>query len=138
LDSRFPEWSWHVEFIEFGHGGGAEELDGSPTRTEYEFGQPHWILDKKLIGYFSYTVVRELGQAPLYLSIIPDGQKLQFYWSGLGTNYIYTLENRSLLANSKWSAVPGALWPLKTNQWTVPRPSASTRFYRVKAEQPQW
>jgi len=68
------------------------------------------------------------------LSVIPDGQNLQFHWSGVGTNYVYTLEGKESLASTNWLALPGASWPLKTNHWPLPFTNATARFYRVIAE----
>jgi len=39
------------------------------------------------------------------------------------------------LASTNWLAIPGASWPLSTNNWTVLQTNATARFYRVKAEQ---
>ena len=139
LDPKFPEWSWHVvEFFEFGDYS-IEILDGGPSGVETD---PDWYMADPdgrhgLIAFWQYTVVRELGSVPLYLSIVPDGQNLQFYWSGVGTNYVYTFEGKESLASPNWLAIPGGSWPLKTNQWTLPRTNATARFYRVRAEQTQ-
>jgi len=134
-DRRFPEWSWHVvEFRSFGDFA-AEILDGSPTDVEND---PAWYRGEDgrqgLIGFWAYTIVRELGARPHYLSTLPEAQNLQFYWSGLGTNYFYTLEGRESLASTNWFSVPGAAWPLKTNHWTLPQTNAAARFYRVRVE----
>src|SRR2546426_2284988 len=134
VDPKFSEWSWHVvEFLEF-NDASAEILDGSPTILEND---PAWYggQDSRqgLIGFWGYTVVRELGPRPFYLSIRPEGQKLQFYWSTPGTNYVYTLEGKESLASTNWLALPGASWPLKTNHWTLPLMNATPLFYRVKA-----
>ena len=136
LNPSFPEWSWHVvEFRGFGDAT-IEILDGAPTEVEND---PDWYLSNDgrqgLIGFWNYTVVRELGPTPLYLSIIPEQQDLEFYWSGLGTNYVYTLEEEESLAGTNWFAVPGISWPLKTNQWSLSLTNAPARFYRVRAEQ---
>ena len=136
VDPRFPEWSWHViEFIEF-NDYTLIILDGCSTDVEND---PSWYLHNDprqgLIGFWNFTIVRELGLVPLYMSIIPEAQNLQFYWSGVGTNHVYTLEGKESLASTNWFAVPGASWPLQTNQWTVPLMNASVPFYRVKAEQ---
>ena len=72
---------------------------------------------------------------PLYLSILPEEQNLQFHWSGLGTNYVYTLEGSDLLASTNWFALAGGAWPLKTNHWTLPLTNNLASFYRVRAEQ---
>jgi hypothetical protein len=128
-DPMFPQWSWHVvEFLRFADIS-AEILDGSPTSVEdgrYTGGE--------LIGFWRYTVVRELGPVPLYLSIVPDDQHVQVYWSGLGASYVYTLETKRSADSQSWVAVPGAEWPLATNQWTLPMTNAEG-FFRVKAEE---
>jgi hypothetical protein len=129
LDPRLPEWSWHVvEFIGFVDFT-AEIHDSCPTWLE----QSDWS-GKYEIGFWAYTVVRELGPAPLYLSVLPEGENLEIYWSGVGTNYVYTLEGKESLASTNWFALPGATWPLKTNHWSLPLVNASARFYRVRAE----
>src|SRR5207249_1990005 len=93
VDPKFPEWSWHViEFRGFGDYT-VDWLNGSPSEVEND---PNWYLGldvrQGLIGFWDYTIVKELGLATLYLSIITEGHNLQLYWSGLGTNYVYTLE----------------------------------------------
>jgi hypothetical protein len=136
LDPRFQEWSWHVEFVAFTEGT-PETWDGWPTYTESVFEDSPYVHEKTKIGYWDYTVIRELGPVPLALSIIPDGQRLQFYWSGLGRNYLYTLESKTSLTGANWSAPANVIGPRHTNHWTLPRPARGTGFYRVKAEQPK-
>ncbi len=128
LDPTFREWSWHVtEFLAFGQIT-AEILDGWPTGVEEgHVGGP-------TIGFWHYTVVRELGPVPLYLSAIPEEQAVYLYWSGLGTNYLYTLESKKSLTGTELAPVPGALWPLATNQWNAAMPDGIVMFFRVKAE----
>jgi hypothetical protein len=150
VDPKFYEWSWHVsQFLAFGEVG-AEILDGTPWYTEYLCaGTPPpgpWSgLVTPLpghvppgepfeIGYYNYTVVRELGPAPLFLSISSEGENLQIYWSAPGTNtYLYTLERVDSLSGGNWSAVPGP-WRLQTNHWTLTRTDGPTGFFRVRAE----
>jgi len=136
LNPRFPEWSWHVvEFREFGDRT-IEIIDGSPTDVEND---PNWYFGtdgrQGFIGFWAYTVVRDLGPAPLFLSILPNGQNLQFYWSTSDTNHVYTLEVKESLASTNWFPIQGATWPLKTNQWSLSLTNAPSRFYRVRAEQ---
>jgi len=132
LDPKFPKWSWQVsQFLGFGDYT-IEVLDGSPTQLEW-FDWSHG--GEATIGFWDYSVMRELGPAPLYVSIVPEDQKLQFYWSGVGTNYVYTLERKESLASTNWLAIPGASWPLKTNHWTLALTNAPAPFYRVKTEQ---
>jgi len=127
LDPRFPEWSWHVEeFLRFA-AYSAEILDGWPTGLEGMTGGAE-------IGFWDYTVVRELGPIPLYLSILPEVEDLEFYWSGVGTNHVYTLERNESLTGTNWFSLPGADWPLKTNHWTLPRTNVTAAFYRVRAD----
>jgi hypothetical protein len=133
IDPRFPQWSWHVvEFLGFGDVT-ADWLDGSATELEND---PAWYMGldvrRGIIGFWLYTVVKELGPVALYVSTFPEGHNLQIYWSGVGTNYVYTLEWKESLASTNWLAVPGASWPLKTNQWTLPLTNGPARFYRVR------
>ena len=138
LDPKFPEWSWHViEFQEFADVS-ADVQDGSPTKLEND---PAWYLGdarQGLIGFWAYTVVKELGPVPLYLSIVPEVHSRQLSWIGVGTNYVYnvyTLEGKESLTSTNWLAVPGASWPLKTNHWTLSLTNVPAPLYRVKAEQ---
>src|SRR2546430_6389920 len=91
LDPKFPKWSWQVEqFLRFGDGT-AEDLDGSPPHRAQA------ACSRRGAGsacFRHYTVVRALGPVPLYLSVIPEGQNLEFYWSSPGTNHVYTLESK--------------------------------------------
>ena len=79
--------------------------------------------------------MKELGPVPLYLSIVGEGQNLEFYWSGVGTNYVNTVESKEALARTNWFPIHGATWPLRTNHWTLALTNAPAPFYRVKAEQ---
>jgi len=131
LDPKFPKWSWQVsEFLVFSFST-PEILDGSPSQLEPFDGSSG---GQAAIGFWNYTIVRELGPIPLYLCIVPGEQNLQFYWSGLGTNYVYTLEGKKALASTNWLSLPGASWPLRTNHWTLPLTNAPAPLYRVKAD----
>lgn len=133
LDTKFPKWSWQVDEFHSFSDFTAEELDGGPTQLEEDF---DWSRGgEATIGFWAYTVVRELGPVPLYLSIIPEREDLQFYWSSPGTNNVYTLEGKESLVSTNWVALPGAVWPLKTNHWSVALTNSPAPFYRVKAEQ---
>ena len=70
LDPKFPRWSWQVsQFLGFAEIT-AEVLDGNPT----QLGQSDWTGDGQVtIGFWDYTIVRELGPMPLYLSVVPGG-----------------------------------------------------------------
>jgi hypothetical protein len=131
-DTRFPEWSWHVtEFLGFADVT-AEILDGSPSYTE-RLGSNAPPGEPFEIGYWTYTVVRELGPAPLMLSINAVGDNFEFYWSAPGTNYVYTLEGRNSLSDTNWVPIPGCI-SLSTNHCSVPRTATPGHFYRVRAE----
>ncbi len=100
LDPKFPKWSWQVsEFLGFGDAT-IEILDGSPTQLEVHRSQA-------TIGFWAYTVVKELGPVPLYLSVVAERQNLQFFWSGVGTNDVFTLEAKESLTSTNWLTIPG-------------------------------
>src|SRR5438477_14003 len=76
LDPKFPKWSWQVsDFLGFGDAT-IEILDGCPTCLENQFDWQHAGSGEYEIGFWHYTVVRELGPVPLYLSIVPEEQNL--------------------------------------------------------------
>jgi phage-related protein len=77
------------------------------------------------------------------LAIEPRTEGATFRWPDLstnrvcavgGTNFVYTLEAKTTLAQTNWWAVAGAAWPLKTNGWTMTGPQASPAFYRTRAD----
>jgi hypothetical protein len=129
------EWSWHVvEFLAFSDLT-FPEWSGSPTSVELDVAG--FIRNSEgRIGFAAYTVVRELGPSPFYLSVIPGGGGLDFYWSAPGTNsnYTYTLESKDSLSSTNWTPVANGPWPVKTNHWSLTQTNAAARFYRVKAE----
>jgi hypothetical protein len=136
-DPKLPEWSWHVtEFLRFADFS-IEILDGSPSDVESD---PAWYqgedVRRGVIGFWNYTVVRELGTQPLFMSAVSQGEMIHLFWSGLGTNSTYTLECTDRLNNTNWAPVPGATWPLNTNQWTLAATNAPAKFFRVRAESP--
>ena len=121
-DPRFPQWPWEVtNFVAFADNT-IEILDGRPSQPP--FGSE--------IGFWGFTVVRELGPAPLYAAIVPTVQGLHIYWSGLGTNWAYTLESSGSILATNWAPIAGVPLPLKTNHWLIASPSGSC-YYRVKA-----
>ncbi|SRR6266545_1112631 len=71
LDPKFPKWSWQVsEFLVFSFNT-PEILDGSPSQLEPFDGSSG---GQAAIGFWNYTIVRELGPMPLYLSIVPGSR----------------------------------------------------------------
>ncbi len=123
LDCRYPAWPWEVkEFLAFADYT-AEILDGRPSM----------LPPGNRIGFWGYTVVRELGPAPLYLSLVPGAQGLHLYWSGLGANYVYSVESSRFVSATNWTPIPGGAWPLKTNHWLV-SPASGDLYFRVKAD----
>ena len=133
LEPKFPKWSWQVaDFIVFAEIV-AEGIIFSPTALEgMEWSRPS--TNRLTVGFDGLFVIRELGSEPLYLSIIDGGKNLEFYSSGVGTNYVYALEWTESSPIPNWSAVPGASWPLRTNHWTLPLANVPSGFFRVKAE----
>jgi len=77
------------------------------------------------------TVIRELGPAPVFLSVVRDGTQLHFNWNRIeSTQAMFTLEQTESLTNPSWEPVPGALH-VKTNAWTLDLGSEQSNFYRV-------
>lgn len=131
LVAGFPEWSWHVtEFGGFGDAVGAT-IDGNPQNVEDDVEK--WMANTSgLIGFTTYTVIKELGSLPLWVNQTNIAGSLEISWSGLGTNYVYTLESKSL-SNGNWSPVEGGVWPTRAHQWTIPKFDSVARIFRVRA-----
>ena len=67
LAANQPEWSWHVTQFEGFGDVGIELVDGTPTMVEQDV--QGWLQNtNSSIGFWNYTVVREL---PNYPAVIP-------------------------------------------------------------------
>jgi hypothetical protein len=125
----FPAWSWHVTAFRGFSDRTIEVLDGRPSSVE---AHPGAFIDG--IGFWDFTVAKELGSVPLYLSIEQREEHFTLFWSGTGTNVSYFVESAESLLNTNWVPVSGALFAAKTNQWTISQSEKAGRFYRVRAE----
>lgn len=128
----FPAWSWKVtEFLGFADRT-AEEMEGRPSQLEREFAVAEPSVERE-IGFWSFTVARELGPAAMYLSAGYTNDQVQFSWSGVWTNAVYSIEGAESLTSMNWTPVVTGLVPGKTNLWSMPLPAGLTRFYRLRA-----
>ena len=105
------------------------------------------LTERQIQGFIAaqkeMAVVAEFGPAlELTLKSLSPIQELTFEWPDVstnavytvvGTNIVYALEYVDSLNLNNWAAVPGANWPLRTNQWTVPISAGPARYYRVRA-----
>jgi hypothetical protein len=133
LEPRFPRWSWQIDrFVGFAEiiAEGMETWPGALESILWDHSDSRTIT----VGFTDLCVLKELGPIPLYLSILSETDRLEFYWSGVGTNHVYTLEGKQSPAGTNWFPLPGADWPLKTNHWTLPRTNVTAGFYRVRAD----
>ncbi|MBM3882800.1 MAG: hypothetical protein FJ387_24265 [Verrucomicrobia bacterium] len=129
----YPAWSWHlIERVGFG------------DSIVWEIIATPWSVERDTVyyvetgaGFMFFTIGRELGSVPLYLAVERQAAQLWFYWSGVGTNALYTLESAESPISKEWTLVVGGLAESKTNQWSMPLPEGPARFYRVRAETPQ-
>ena len=142
-DPAKSPWSWRV--TGFWGLSSAIPPENSPDRPSALEADPEFWLSVSggAVGFFDYTVVAEFGPAlELTLKSLSPIQELTFEWPDVstnavytvvGTNIVYTLEYVDSLNLNNWAAVPGANWPLRTNQWTVPISAGPARYYRVRA-----
>jgi hypothetical protein len=134
LDPALPAWSWRItEFTGF-YGAGIPEVFVTPEGLELLYAglAPDSRTESWLI--MLYSITRELGPLPFFASVARGERGLEFRWVDPRTNCVYTLESKPLDSTSSWEPVPGAAWPLKTNQWTVPTPLEGSRLYRVTSQ----
>jgi hypothetical protein len=127
----FPAWSWHVTdcfgFSDFILG---IYLQMIPSYIEQD---PEFAVGWG-IALAGMTVTRELGPVPLFLDIEAHGEEWRFYWSGVGTNAVYTLETADSLTSTNWVPVVSGLTDAKVNEWSMPKPDGAPQFYRVQAD----
>jgi len=134
LDPALPAWSWRITEFRGFYGIGVPEIFVTPEGLEFQYaGLPpdsrteYWLI-------MLYSITRELGPLPFFVSAAQREGGLEFRWVDPRTNCVYTLESKPLDSTSSWEPVPGAAWPLKTNQWTVPYPLDGSRLYRVTSQ----
>lgn len=119
-----PPWSWHVEFLSFG--GIVLEAGGHPSLVERN---PNgW----ERIAFDLYTVVRELGERPLEVTVRPEGQGVRLNWWTPVPNQVFIVEATTSQTVPNWQPLPNVAWPIATRQWTVAHAPPGTH-YRVTA-----
>src|SRR5688572_28129955 len=132
-DPAMPEWSWYpLEVIRFADII-AQGTAWEPDRLErsINWSDPMAWNEARPVGFAELTVVRELGPAPVVLSVVQDGTRLHFNWNLIETTQaMFTLEQTKSLTNPVWQAVPGA-GHVKTNAWMLDLGSERSVFYRV-------
>jgi hypothetical protein len=127
----FPAWSWHaINCIGFSDIILGIYLQMIPSYLEQD---PEFALGWG-IALVGMTVTRELGPVPLVVDMEEHGDEWRFYWSGVGTNAVYTLETSDSLTSTNWVPLVSGLPDAKINEWSTPRPEGASRYYRVCAE----
>ena len=134
LNPDLPAWSWRITEFQGFYGIGTDDVFVTPDGLEFLYGglPPDSRTEFWLIALYSIT--RELGPLPFFVSAAQREGGLEFRWVDPRTNCVYTLETKPLDSTSSWEPVPGAAWPLQTNQWTVPTPLEGSRLYRVTSQ----
>jgi hypothetical protein len=134
LNPDLPAWSWRITEFQGFYWASIPGRGATPDGLEFLYGglPPDSRTESWLIVLYSIT--RELGPLPLFVSAARREHGLEFRWVDPRTNCVYTLETKPLDSTSSWEPVPGATWPLKTNQWTVPYPLDGSRLYRVTSQ----
>lgn len=66
------------------------------------------------------------------LQIRTQGDQVQLSWNAAWTGAVYTVQSASRLTIPDWQPVGGdANWPISATEWTGPKPSGGTTFYRL-------
>lgn len=133
LLTELPEWSWHVSrVVGFSELCTCDELQ-KPTEIEIVYAI-YSSTNTYNIAMGGYTITKELGTTPLELNISKGKETVNVYWSSPGDGYKFTLQTAAIAPNGQtdWLEVDGALWPMKTNHWSVPI-SQGGALYRVLA-----
>ncbi len=126
-------WNWHVT----GFGRFGERF--LPTATGY----PSWIEAEPRqwlesgIALNSYTVVRELGEEPVFVRAKPLETGLRLNWWSPGTNLVFTVESAASLTAPVWKPIPGTQWPIPDRTWTSGGSITDPYFRVIRATGPR-
>jgi len=127
-----PAWNWHVT----GFGGFGERFldtaDGYPSWVEAEPRQ--WL--EAGIAFSSYTVVRELGEQPVFVRAKQIEGGLRLNWWSPGTNLVFTVESSASLTVPDWKPVSGTSWPISKRTWTSSGEGTGPYFRVLRANGP--
>lgn len=129
LHPDLPAWHWHVTtfggFGDFTSGTG----DGHPSWIEAD--PERWV--QTGVALTSYTVVRELGEEPVFVRAKPLEAGLRLNWWSPGTNLVFTVESTGSLTAPDWKPAPGTQWPITNRTWTASTEVAGSYFRVIRA-----
>lgn len=128
LHPDLPAWNWHVTgFAGFGDRF-LDTATGYPSWIEADPRQ--WI--ESGIALNSYTIVRELGEEPVFVRAKPLEAGLRLNWWSPGTNLVFTVESTGSLTMPDWKPVPGTQWPITNRTWTASSEVAGPYFRVIR------
>jgi hypothetical protein len=132
LHPDLPAWHWHVP--KFGAFADATTGMGSGHPSLIEANPERWVQTGMALSY--YTVVRELGEEPVFVRANPKEIGMQLNWWSPGTNLVFTVESTGSLAVPDWKPAPGTQWPITNRTWTASTEVAGSYFRVIRANAP--
>jgi hypothetical protein len=133
LNPELPAWNWHVKafagFWDFTVG----EVADSPSAVEKK--PAYWA--QKGIAFPSHTVVRDLGEEPIFVRANPLEDRMRLNWWSPGTNLLFTVESTASLTAPVWKPIPGTQWPITDRTWTSSGSITDPYFRVIRATGPR-
>jgi hypothetical protein len=132
LNPELPAWNWHVkEFAGFWDFTVGEVAD-SPSAVEKR--PAYWA--QKGIAFPSHTVVRDLGEEPVFVRAKLVVDRMRLNWWSPGTNLVFTVESTASLMPPDWQPIPGTQWPITDRTWTSNSAVTDPYFRVIRATSP--
>lgn len=126
LHPDLPAWHWHV--MKFGGFADATTGTGDGHPSSIEANPERWV--QTGVALTSYTVMRELGEEPIFVRANPKEIGIQLNWWSPGTNLVFTVESTASLMIPDWKPLPAVQWPITNRTWTVSS-AITDPFFRV-------
>jgi len=128
-----PAWNWSVtEFVTFSFVT-VELWDGWPTYVEQNPGS--WIENTgRQIGFWGYTVIRELGTVPGVSLEVAKGGGMSLMVSNLRVGDLVRVYEATAVVDGDWREIGQFTATSPSTIWTVPEGNMDQRFYSVSIE----
>jgi hypothetical protein len=88
------------------------------------------------IAFPSHTVVRDLGEEPIFVRANPLEDRVRLNWWSPGTNLVFTVESTASLMPPDWQPIPGTQWPITDRTWTSNSAVTDPYFRVIRATSP--
>jgi hypothetical protein len=127
-----PAWNWHVKAFSGFWDATWRETPSFPTIVAQN--PAYWA--PKRIAFSAYSVVRELGEEPVFERANPAEAGVRLNRWSPGTNLVFTVESTASLSAPDGKPNPGASWPTTERTWTASNAITDPCFRVIRADGP--